>query len=145
MPHPNKAKGSRWELAVERAFTGLRRRNHNGQHDDWGDLEEVLEPRTWVIEGKDSAKNLGEFIRQLESEMARSGRRRGAVFLKRRSKGPLDCYVIMPGYVFEEVRTRLQDLERAANEITRLHNLPQSHADALAEKRPEWEACKRVA
>lgn len=112
MPHPNKARGSRWELAIERAFTGLRRRNHNGQHDDWGDHEELGEPRTWVIEAKDSQKNLGEFIHQLESEMARSGRRRGAVLLKRRGKNPLDCYVIMPGYVFDEVRESLQALEQ---------------------------------
>lgn len=111
MPHPNKARGTRWELAIERAFTGLRRRNHNGQHDDWGDHEELQEPRTFVIEAKDSQKNLGEFVRQLEAEMARSGRRRGAVLLKRRNASPINCYAIMPGYVFDEVRRTLQHYE----------------------------------
>src|SRR5215469_2592654 len=111
MAHPSAAKGDRWEVAAERSFTGLRRRNKRGQHDDWGDLEEVEEPRTWAIEAKDSKKNLGEFINQLEGEMKRSGRRRGAIFLKKRYKGPLDCYVIMPGYVFDEIRASLQAYE----------------------------------
>lgn len=112
MPHPNKRKGDRWERDVEKAFSGLRRRNHNGQHDDWGDLEEADEPRTWTVECKDSAKNLGEFINQLEAEMTRAGRKRGVVLLKKRHKAVRECYAIMPGYVWDEVRERLQRLER---------------------------------
>lgn len=113
-----KARGTRAESAVvsylqPNGFPEAERRALRGVRDA-GDIAGL--PDT-VIEIKDHAdrQRLGEWMTELDAEMAAADAEIGAIWHKRRGKGsPADWYVTMPGWVFVRLllnRKRLMFLE----------------------------------
>lgn len=107
MPNPNKARGSRWELAIRRHLEGFfgRRVRKPAQegYKDVGDLH--ISP--FVIQAKDEARHtFSSYVDDAEKQAVHAGEPFGVAVVKRRGVGTDRAYVVMSLATF----TRVVDL-----------------------------------
>ena len=113
MTNPNKAKGTRWEVAVAAflrtsGFSEVFRMAQGGEHDA-GDIGGLPD---WALECRDTARiDLAGDVRDAEMRAVHKGCRFGAAVIKKRGASTSDGYVVMSLGLFTEV---LEALDGAA-------------------------------
>ena len=117
MANPNKARGTRWEVAVATflraaGFSEVFRMAPGGEHDA-GDIGGLPD---WALECRDRARiDLAGDVRDAELRAVKKGCRFGAAVLKKRGAPVADAYVVMSLVLFTEV---LDALEAAGKNST---------------------------
>ena len=114
MSNPNKARGTRWEVAVAAflraaGFTEVFRLAPGGEHDA-GDIGGLPD---WALECRDRARiDLAGDVRDAELRAVKKGCRYGAAVIKKRGSPTADGYVVMSLVLFTEVLEALEDVRR---------------------------------
>lgn len=114
MANPNKAKGTRWEVAVAAflraaGFTEVFRLAPGGEHDA-GDIGGLPD---WALECRDRARmDLAGDVRDAELRAVHKNCRFGAAVVKKRGAPVADGYVVMSLVLFTEVLEALEDVRR---------------------------------
>lgn len=113
MANPNKARGTRWEVAVasflrERGFTEVFRLAPAGEHDA-GDIGGLPD---WALECRDrKAFNLAENIQDANKRTVHKNCKFGVAVLKKRGSQTANGYVVMDLNTFADVLSALAEKE----------------------------------
>lgn len=117
MPHPNKAKGDRWERFCATLLGIKRSRLRPGVHDDEGDLDDP----SFVYECKDDAsRSPMAWWMQAEAARGRTGKPWSIVLAKARipKPGQPRGWAQMSIEQWKELRSHIDDLETIVKQTT---------------------------
>ena len=118
MSNPNKARGTRWEVAVAAflraaGWTEVFRLAPGGEHDA-GDIGGLPD---WALECRDRARmDLAGDVRDAELRAVKKGCRFGAAVIKKRGAPVADGYVVTSLVLFTEVLDELANAKAANSE-----------------------------
>ena len=121
MSNPNKARGTRWEVAVATflraaGFTEVFRLAPGGEHDA-GDIGGLPD---WALECRDRARiDIAGDVRDAELRAVKKNCRFGAAVIKKRGHPTADAYVCMSLVLFTEVLDELANAKAANSEERR--------------------------
>ncbi len=113
MTNPNKARGTRWEVAVRNflrasGFEDVFRLAQTGI-DDEGDLH-GHDIKDWAIECRDRKSiSLAENVEDAKSRAKAKGCKYGIAFIKRRTKSVEDAYVLIDAETWVRILKELSE------------------------------------